>query len=453
MKNNIKFFSIIKNIFLNKVYLGILLGSIVSMLLLSLLYFKYIAPSFYTQMMSNVTDEAKRIGTHIKWHQTENIDFRKLEKLRRDFDLYKIRLFDENGFIVLSTVDTEIGKETTYKYFKTILPKGDIYYKVGRKIQNNKEIDVAEIYVPIMLGNKFKGASEIYFNITEQKNDFQNLLDKTTNILILAFVVFISILFIVLFFSSKNNLLQKNKELMLFEQSKLASMGEMIGNIAHQWRQPLSMISTSITALKAKNEMGIMDKKDLDDTVKHVVNSVNYLSTTIDDFRNFFDKDKNITNVNIKDLINSTHTIVNDNLVSNNIILYKDLNDIQVEVLENELKQVLINIINNAKDALLSDKNSELDKKIIIIDTKQKDNKLVINIQDNAGGIPDNIFNKIFEPYFTTKHKSIGTGIGLYMCKTIIETNMKGSISVVNQEFVKEGKTYKGAKFSIQVSI
>ncbi|CAM3509188.1 ATP-binding protein [Arcobacter aquimarinus] len=241
----------------------------------------------------------------------------------------------------------------------------------------------------------------------------------------------------------------KRKETLLAEQSKLAAMGEMIGNIAHQWRQPLNIISITASSTKLKKEIGLLTDKVLIDALKLISDTTEHLSNTIDVFKDFLkeDKEKSLFNLsqNIQNNISLIETILNENKIK----IQLDLdNDIYLYNYSNEFSQAFINILNNASDAI-SLNLSQDELRLIRISTKQENNKIIISIVDNAGGIDKNIINKIFEPYFTTKHKFQGTGLGLYMTHKIIKTSMKGKITVLNETFTYEDKLYTGAAFKI----
>jgi signal transduction histidine kinase len=237
---------------------------------------------------------------------------------------------------------------------------------------------------------------------------------------------------------------------LIAQQSKMAAMGEMIGNIAHQWRQPLSSISTSATGMKLQKEMNILEDKFLIQGLDQINKSVQYLSETIDDFRNFFKPNKNKSEFNIQDTIDKVINLLNSQFISNGIKIIKSGNDIKINTFENELIQVIINLLNNSRDELI--KKDSKDEKLIFIGVFEDKNNLVLEIKDNAGGISEDIIDRVFEPYFTTKYQSQGTGIGLYMSNQII-AGMEGFISVLNEEFEFEGKTYNGAVFKITIPL
>ena len=241
----------------------------------------------------------------------------------------------------------------------------------------------------------------------------------------------------------------KKQEALILQQSKFASMGEMIANIAHQWRQPLSIISTSATGIKVQKEMGMLTDEFEFESLDSINENVQYLSKTIEDFRNFFKEEKIRNEVDIEEILSKTLSLVSSRLKNRNINIITSYERIVFETLETELIHVFINIINNAIDAF-EDVTTE---KFIFIQTQQTSNAIVISIKDNAGGIDPNILNLVFDPYFTTKEFSKGTGIGLYMCKEIVVKHLHGKIDVKNVEFDYKEKSYKGCEFTIEILI
>jgi C4-dicarboxylate-specific signal transduction histidine kinase len=245
----------------------------------------------------------------------------------------------------------------------------------------------------------------------------------------------------------------RRKENLLAEQSKLAAMGEMIGNIAHQWRQPLNIISITASGTRIKKELDILSDQILDDSLKQILDTTEHLSNTIDVFKDFLkeDKEKSLFNLsqNINNNLSLIETILNENLIKLDLELD---HNIYVYNFSNEFSQALINILHNASDALKNNlKDHEL--RLIKITTKQVNNNAIIEILDNAGGINKEIITKVFEPYFTTKHKYQGTGLGLYMTHKIIKMSMKGRISVSNKKFAFKDTSYRGAFFKITLAI
>ena len=243
----------------------------------------------------------------------------------------------------------------------------------------------------------------------------------------------------------------REKDKLLDAQSKMASMGEMIGNIAHQWRQPLSVISTGVTGMQLQKEYGLLDDKQFNKTCEMINENAQYLSKTIDDFRNFIQGDREKHTFNLAKSIDTFIHLVEGTIKENNIDIVIDI-DKQIEIcgFENELAQCCINIFNNAKDAL---KEKKITNKIILISASINENKLTLTIQDNAKGINENIIGKVFEPYFTTKHKFQGTGLGLNMTYKLIVDGMNGNITVNNQTFIHNETKYTGALFQITLPI
>ena len=235
----------------------------------------------------------------------------------------------------------------------------------------------------------------------------------------------------------------KKKDHLLAQQNKLAAMGEMIGNIAHQWRQPLNTLALLIQKTNMSFKKGKLDDVSMDEATKKSMNVIKQMSDTINDFKNFFVIDKEFIYCATSEIIEQVDAIIGTTLKENEIkfeIVYID--DITISCLKNELSQVVLNIVSNAMDEILS---KELKNGKIKITISQSQLNVSINIADNAGGIPDNVIDKVFEPYFTTKTEGKGTGIGLYMSKTIIETNMNGKLEAHN--------TADGALFTITLPI
>lgn len=232
----------------------------------------------------------------------------------------------------------------------------------------------------------------------------------------------------------------RTQEKLLMQQAKMAEIGSMLESIAHQWRQPLNILGLSMTRLNINVSLG--NHNDMSKVIEIVEQQIDYMSQTIDDFRNFFKQDCVQTKVNAYRLIGEVETLLGPLLVSKKIVLIKNIDPtVEILVYHNELKQVLINIVNNAREAIESSRNKK--REITVTCTNDK-YRCMISIEDSGGGVPHNIMDKIFDPYFTTKFESQGTGIGLYMAKMIIEKHCLGKLSVYN--------TVNGACFEIQLS-
>ncbi|MDF1876374.1 HAMP domain-containing protein [Sulfurimonas sp. SAG-AH-194-L11] len=209
------------------------------------------------------------------------------------------------------------------------------------------------------------------------------------------------------------------------QQSKMASMGEMIGAIAHQWRQPLNEISISIQNLKYDYEDGVIDETFIKNFIEKNKEIIHFMSTTIDDFRNFYRVDKTKEIFDVKEAIEKTISLQKAQLLNNNITISIKGESFKVNGFKNEFQQVVLNLINNAKDAVLE--KGVADATISI----ELNNRCVI-VRDNGGGVSKEIITRVFEPYFTTKEQGKGTGMGLYMSKMIIEENMDAKLSISN---------------------
>jgi signal transduction histidine kinase len=234
-------------------------------------------------------------------------------------------------------------------------------------------------------------------------------------------------------------LTQKDKLLSI--QSRQAVMGEMISMIAHQWRQPLSTVTLSISNLQVKKLLGgKLETKELDDTLEKISDTVVYLSDTIDDFQTYFRPDKELQHINICELIQKALSFVEPRLKKRNVNLnYNSSKPYIVKVYANELVQVLLNILNNAVDELIA---REVQNPQIDIFVQEKQESLFIIIKDNAGGIKIENLEAVFEPYFSTKGKN-GTGLGLYMSQMIMQKQFHTKIGVDSDE--------RGATFSVEV--
>lgn len=298
-------------------------------------------------------------------------------------------------------------------------PKDDRWYQVSN--------------TPIYYENEIVSKQAMITDITERKEAEQALVDKTQ---MLA--------------EMNNNLEQlvnkavndlRQKDLMLIQQSRLATMGEMINNIAHQWRQPLNNIGLIVQNLQEDFETGQLTQEVMATDAKLAMETILYMSRTIDDFRNFFRQDKHKQDFILSELLNRTLEFISIGFKNRNITIdIETLDEVTAHGYPNEFMQAMLNILNNAKDVLV-------DRKVVApcvrIKVFKENERAVMTIGDNAGGIPQEIFPRIFDPYFSTKETGKGTGIGLYMSKVIIEQNMGGSLTACNVN--------SGAEFRIEV--
>jgi signal transduction histidine kinase len=357
-------------------------------------------------------------------------------------NLYNLK--DKNGVLLIQKLIQSAKNGGEYVYYiwehpKTKKPENKIGYALG--IDDWKWMIGTGLYI-----NDIK--SVIQKKRAVQEKRLKNALTNIFLIVIVAILIvsFLSYLFlnriknIILSYNEKiknhNKTLEKQveektkqniKQLELIQQqSKLASMGEMIGAIAHQWRQPLNTIATSIQNLKYDYKEGKLNNEDfIDNFIQKNKKTIKFMSKTIDDFRSFFRVDKEKVDFKVKEATQAVIDMQSAQLKDHHIKVNISGEEFLINGFLNEYQQVILNIINNAKDALI---DAHIENPIINITLKNKK----ILIQDNAGGIPNNIIDRIFEPYFTTKEQGKGTGIGLYMSKMIIENNMGGTLSVKN---------------------
>lgn len=233
----------------------------------------------------------------------------------------------------------------------------------------------------------------------------------------------------------------RRKEQMLVQQSRQAAMGEMIGNIAHQWRQPLNTLGLTVQQLLLFHDLGTFNREFLRESVESSMQLIQHMSRTIDDFRHYFKPDKEKVTFAVQEAVTRTLSLMSGSFNSQQIEVLVDAQATPVACgYPNEFAQVLLNIMTNARDAF-EERMTRFPRVVITID--EKDDKAIVTIVDNAGGVPEEIVEKIFDPYFTTKGPQSGTGLGLFMSKTIIEKNMGGHLSMRNLE--------TGAEFRIEI--
>ena len=388
----------------------------------------------------------------------------------------RINLVDANGFEITKEIINTAKKGNGYiRYIGTIMPETG---KAASKTTYIKGFDDWKWAIATGFYDK-----ELNRNLAKKKNQ---LIVKNNEymkkILLISFLLALSLISISIYISKvlegyftqyhhkiveeiNNN---RKKDTLLNQQTKMASMGEMIGNIAHQWRQPLSVISTAASGIKLEKEFGLISEKKQNEALDAILNSTEYLSHTIEDFQNFFKPDKMKAKINTKEMYGKILKLISSRLINDKIHIKANVEEIKINTFGNELMQSIINILNNSFDAL---EEKEIDNKLIFLDIKHihlssnknkelsnslqiKDGEyLIIVIKDNAGGIPEDIINKIYEAYFTTKHQSRGTGIGLYMTYEIITRNLSGEIEAKNVEYEYENERYSGAEFTIYLSM
>lgn len=223
----------------------------------------------------------------------------------------------------------------------------------------------------------------------------------------------------------------KAKNEMMIAQSRHAQMGEMISMIAHQWRQPLSVIAMSVNNLLVDVALGNLEERGLCETLNEITALTNHLSKTIDDFRNFFKPDKEQKCISLESVFLSAYSVIQKSFENENIALEKDFEAVsEIVAFDRELQQVFINILKNAQEALVANRVESRLVKVSIYETQEH---VVIEICDNAGGVAQEHLAHLFEPYFSTKDEKNGTGLGLYMSKMIVEKHHNGELHAKNQ--------------------
>ena len=243
-----------------------------------------------------------------------------------------------------------------------------------------------------------------------------------------------------------------NANQLLEVQSKVASMSEMLGNISHQWRQPLSIISTSASGIIVSKEFNYISETTEKEMLKKIVQQADMLSKMIEDIGDFFKETSHKSDeLDIKSIINKVIDLTDDIYKQNHIQIVSNIQSCIISQNQNHIVQAFLNIFHNTKDAFIL--NAIDSKRYFFIDVKIKNNNLIITFKDNAGGIPEDIIDKVFEPFFTTKHQYYGTGVGLYMTHKIINKHLNGIINVKNAQYKYDEQSYLGASFCVELQI
>jgi len=372
----------------------------------------------------------------------------------------------QNKSFITYVKEGEILKKMTYVSIKSNNEQHTISHPNLGLLEKEKLNEIVGVFKVMGLVNKDLNTKEFIYEFNHPKMlafylSKQELYIGSLLILVLLFV---------LFYSNKKkkwlltkselenevefqrNELNKNNRLLMV-QSKLAALGEMLGNIAHQWRQPLSAITSNMSHLQLRIEMDSQVSKEmLLSSIKSVNSQCHYLSDTIDDFRSFFDShSSNLGMFNIKDAIEQTKSLTKDSYAHNHINVVSFLHNCNIVDNQNTFIQSILNIFNNTKDAFVLNDIPQEDR-FFFITMKKVSSTVEIRFTDSAGGIDEDIIDCVFEPYFTTKHKAKGTGLGLYMTHQIIAKHLQGIISVCNKEFEYKNKKYKGAEFIITIA-
>lgn len=228
-----------------------------------------------------------------------------------------------------------------------------------------------------------------------------------------------------------SNRINKRKDSMLEQQSRMAAMGEMMDAVAHQWKQPLNSLSMLSDLLRQDHKSGLLDDAYIEDMTDTANQQIEHMISTLNEFRTFFRPSKDVQQFTIFDCMQSVQVLLKDELISQNVNIHLDIDkEITIEGIPNEFKHLFINLISNAIDAF---NEMKIKKRDIYVKTYKEDEKTYIEFEDNAGGVPETVINSIFKPDVTTKKEGKGTGIGLYMSSQIVQKH-HGSINVHNSE-------------------
>lgn len=366
-----------------------------------------------------------------------------------------LKIVRTNGLIVYGSGLTPLSKKVDSTFVENILKNNE----TQTVLLKNKSQEFFVAHAPLSLsyfgkelafGGKAKtlGSSkgnegEIWHTIITYDKDLALAGVKETNIFIVyvgLFIIFFAALlsYIIGLMISKpiDALAQSQQKLLAQEkimiaQSRHAAMGEMISMIAHQWRQPISVISMAANNIMADIELEITDDKNLRTLTQNILTKTQELSKTIDDFGSFFSTNKQKELTKVDDIIEETFELIGKSLEYNSIEVRKEYaSETEILIYSRELLQVLVNIVKNAKEALV---DSETQEALISVRTREDTHNIYISICNNGKNIPDDIIDKLYDPYFSTKREKNATGLGLYMSKVIIEQHFDGKIDIINQ--------------------
>ena len=235
----------------------------------------------------------------------------------------------------------------------------------------------------------------------------------------------------------------REKDLKLFEQEKAVSMDELVKNVSHHWRQPLATVKSCITNMEVQKELGVLDDAMLDKNIQNIHKNINYLNETLNNFSSFVREGSEVEKIELQELIENILQFMKPSLLESNIKISDNTQTappVYVRVKPLDLKQVILSLITNSKEQLMQTLDHE---RWIKIELEVDGENIFLNVEDNGGGIPEDMLHRVFEPYFTSKHKDRGVGLSLYMTQKILRESMQGNIAVKN--------TKNGAKFTIQM--
>ncbi|AXX87657.1 Cache sensor-containing two-component system histidine kinase [Malaciobacter marinus] len=383
------------------------------------------------------------------------------------------------GKLISTKYEDADGKKFREEFMRSIRKKGDSFNQYAYKKPKSNEIKQKVSYFKLYKHWNWVISIGVYTDDIEKeialkRKDLKQRVKTQVVQNILVFLLFLTIAIVLSILVSEkiddvlqnyqNKVKAKSKELMqlnqnlekkvkeevsknreheqlLVQKSRFIALGEMISNIAHQWRQPLSELSSILMFIKFKYSMNGLDEQIMQQKSQEAEKVIDYMSHTIDDFRNFFMPKKDKETFLLNSAVESVITILSSALSSNKIKITINIDEnLKVNTYLNEFEQVVLNLLSNAKDILILNK---INKPNIKIFARENENDISLFIHDNGKGIAVEPIEKIFEPYFTTKSDSDGTGIGLYMSKIIVEKNIKGKLRVQNVN--------DGARFEIVI--
>ncbi|MFK5880809.1 MAG: cache domain-containing protein [Sulfurospirillum sp.] len=491
--------NISKLIILTPIFTIILLTSFVTSFLINSQnsYFKEQSKTlenrYILKQKALLVSQVNRVIDYIDYHRMKlsNISEKKLKKILTDY-IDTIR-YGDNGYIWIHNTDyylishpfrkksigkydinlkDESGKFITRAFINIAVKNPDggfleYYWRKPNEKEATKKLGFVKLYAPWkwVIGSGLY-MDDISRSIKEERTLLQDRINKQIQTIILIALSFMFLIGILSFFISKNiinalnsykqkvdeneatlktkiaNAIEESqkKDRALFYQSRLAQMGEMLSMIAHQWKQPLSEISGIFMEMGTAYRFKKLDSKYMLECAKDGDRITNFMSRTIEDFRNFFKPDKKKKRFSINSAIDEAMTLMGATISSSNIQVQRVEEQIFTFGHPNEFAQVILNIFLNARDILVA---REIKNPTISLKIYKKDTKSYLEISDNAGGVNPDIISKIFEPYFSTKERVDGIGLGLYMSKMIIEKSMSGRLWVEN--------TKSGARFTIEV--
>lgn len=384
--------------------------------------------SFQEGLIGRANDKMKSLDTHIS-HVLELLSKHQIEET---FPIIDTILLEKNALnIHLSSLVTNHLKQS-----------------INEKIVNDRLFQTSTYMLIFLTSLIFGFITMVLLTIINHFKDLNSYLEegiaKKTNELVLLNSSLESRI-------AKEVENSRRKDNIMFQQARMASLGEMLQNIAHQWRQPLGSLMMIIQSFESKFLSGKLSESFIASRVADAQLLSQNMSDTLEDFRTFFNPNRAKKAFRIKEVIQKSIDLSKYQLEKEEITLSLFINeDLEVFGFRNELIHVLLNLIGNSKDVLSLKK--EIRPKCIYIMTKQTKEFIYINVIDNGGGIPNDIITKVFDPYFTTKHKSIGTGIGLYMSKQMIEKHMHGTITCKNiKHKMGTNDFYKCSMFTIAI--